>query len=182
MADYILSESMLLAAEHIANARLTLEEIGKLVGVDRRTIWNWRQIPAFTAEVERVSEERRREIRRLGIADLESRIAAQDDRWRRMTRLLEARGADPSMLEVAGGTTGLLVRTVKKVVVEDDTDSSDGRKRSQEVEEFAFDAALVRELRDLEKHTAQEMGQWVDKKSVEETRKSYDVANSPDIL
>jgi AcrR family transcriptional regulator len=154
MSDSHLTEPMLLAAQLIAEAKLTHDEIAKRVGLSRQAVYAWRKKPEFAAEVERALDERRREIRRTGIADLEARVAALNDRWTRMRRLMEARADDPSMAKVPGGTTGLLVRTVKGL--------GSGEAFTL-VEEYAVDTGLLRELREHEKQAAQELGQWTEK-------------------
>lgn len=97
--------------------------------------------PAVQAEVERW----RAEVRSRGIAVLEQRIAAQQDRWERMQRVIQARAAE-MVGEIAGGETGLIVRT----------------KVTEFGSVFAVDAGLLREMRELEHHVAQELGQWKD--------------------
>jgi hypothetical protein len=93
------------------------------------------------------------EVRATGIAELEQRIAAQHDRWDRLRQLIATRAADPS-LTAPGADTGLLVRTYKAL----------GRGEDfQVVEEYALDTGLLAELRQLEQHTAKELGQWVEK-------------------
>ncbi len=50
------------------------------------------------------------------IAIRDDRLAALDDRRRRLHQVMEERAADPSMADVPGGKTGLLVRTYKSLV------------------------------------------------------------------
>ena len=54
----------------------------------------------------------------------------------------------------AGHETGLLVRTYKLLGRGED---------AQLVEEYKVDDGLLRELRELEKHSATELGQWMEK-------------------
>ena len=58
-----------------------------------------------------------------------------------MLRVIEERAASPEMASVPGGQTGLLFRRVKSVRVGKDV---------QTIEEYAVDAALLKELRDHE--------------------------------
>lgn len=154
MSDSLLTEPMVLAAQLISESKLTHQEIADKVGIARKTLWYWRKAPEFTAEVERALDERRKEIRRTGLADIETRIAALNDRWLRMRRLMDARADDPTMAGVPGGTTGLLVRTTKGL------GSGDAFTL---IDEYAVDTGLLRELREHEKQAAQELGQWADK-------------------
>ena len=94
---------------------------------------------------------------KLEISDRNARIQAYQDRRDRMRALMDARAQDPAMATAAGGKTGLLVRTVKMI---------GSGPNAYEVEEFGFDAALQREMRELEKQAAIESGQWVEKQDV----------------
>lgn len=94
------------------------------------------------------------ELQVRGIASRENRIAAANDRWDRMKRVIDERAADPTMEKVPGGRTGLLVRTYKIV----GTGPS-----AYTVDEFAVDTGLLKEMRELEKEAAQEVGQWLEK-------------------
>jgi len=147
------------AAELVAADLLTDTQIGAKCGVTERTIERWKLVPEFAARV----EERRlalvAAVQDLGIADRRNRVAAQDERWRRMRALMDARAGDLPE-HVAGGETGLLVRQVKAV----------GYGPLQRfVDEYALDAALLAELRKLEEHTAKELGQWTEKHEVSES-------------
>lgn len=99
-------------------------------------------------------EASRAEIRNEGIAVQQARIDAADDRWERMKQLIEARAADPKMSNIPGGTTGLLVHSQKVI---------GGGPSAQTVDEYQFDAALVKEMRELEKHISDELGQRTQK-------------------
>lgn len=95
------------------------------------------------------------------ISKRESRLAAQDLRWRLMQELREARakaygqvGKNGSPL-IPGGHTGLMTQTFK---------SLGSGANHKIVPEFEFDAALMREMRELEKQSAIECGQWAEKR------------------
>lgn len=96
--------------------------------------------------------ERRAEIRAQGIAQVEARIQAQHARWLKMQAVIAAR-ADAYAGEAPGSDTGLLVRQIRSVGRGDDY---------QVVEEWAVDTGLLAELRQVEQHTAKELGQWID--------------------
>ena len=87
----------------------------------------------------------------LEISHRDARVAAQQDRWMRMRSVITARSADPTMQAAPGGSTGLLVRRQKAI---------GNGKRSQVVDEYEVDGVLLRELREVEKHAAMELGQW----------------------
>jgi hypothetical protein len=77
------------------------------------------------------------------------------------------------MQEAAGGTTGLLVRTVKSVGKGNDAEL---------IDLYEVDTGLLREIREFSKQAAQELGQWTDHASIEHEVKSYEVGNTPDDL
>lgn len=159
------------AAQLLSVGELSTVEICEKLGICRTTLWNWRQNPEFAARVEEHLEEIRAEIRRRGIGVVERRVAALDDRWKRLHRVMAERGE--SMKGVPGGTTGLLVKKLKKIGSGDD---------SELVEEYAVDTGLLSELREHERQAAQELGQWINRSNVEQIVKSYETGNSPDDL
>lgn len=142
------------AALLVAQDLLIDDQIAARVGVNDVTIWRWKRDPAFAA---RVAEHRglwRERMTGQGLADLQNRIDAYNDRWRRLRQVIVARADDPELRDVPGGSTGMLVRTFKGI---------GGGERAEMVEEFAVDVGLLRELRELEKQAAQDLGQWVSK-------------------
>lgn len=147
----ITEKAALLAAED----RLTDEEIAERVGVTRRTIIRWKGKEAFQARVAEHVTAFRLAVRSKGIAGLENRLGALQDRWERMKQLIEARAAEHA--DIPGGQTGLLVRTIKRI------GSGDNWER---VELFALDTGLLKELREHEKQAAQELGQWLERKDL----------------
>lgn len=140
------------AAGLVAAGVLGDEAIAQQAGIGRPQLWRWRQHPEFAARVDALVAEQRAAVAAQGIADRQNRVAAQDDRWRRMQALMAARAT--AYQDGPGGETGLIVMQHKAL----------GYGRSQEiVEEYVLDAALLAELRKLEEHTAKELGQWTEK-------------------
>jgi len=142
------------AAELVADGDLADEAIATALGCARSTLAVWRTHPEF---VERVAESvaaYRAAVLARGIARQERRIAAADDRHRRMQRVIEARAGDPTMADVPGGTEGLLVRQYRTVGRGDD---------AEVVEQYAIDTGLLREMRAHEEQVAKELGQWIEK-------------------
>lgn len=84
-----------------------------------------------------------------------SRVAFQNERWMQHQRLMKARAE--MYREVPGGDTGLIVRQVKVVGT---------GKNAREIDEYKYDAALMQEIRELERHAATELGQWSEKQEV----------------
>lgn len=143
------------AAQLLAEGDLGLGEIAKECGIRREMLWEWRKYPEFIKEVEDRKEEIRLEVRRHGVAIVEQRVKALDDRWRRLQRVIVERAED--MKGIPGGSTGLLVRKIKSIGV---------GPAAKEVEEYAVDTGLLSELREHEKQVAQELGQWISKADV----------------
>jgi ParB-like chromosome segregation protein Spo0J len=161
------------AAKLVADDKLSDEQIGKEVGLNRRTITRWRNHPEFKARVEKLIEEIHEAIKRKGIAHKQNRIDGYVDRHNRMRRVLDAR-AELYRDVPGGGETGLLVRRVNLIKVYESSESRPPENDADEnlypaktwitVEEFAIDAALLREMRDLEKQIAVELGEWTEKR------------------
>jgi hypothetical protein len=143
------------AAAQLADGKLTDEEIAKKAGITRQGFAKWKSHPEFATRVSEIVKETRQAILSKGIADKVNRVAALDDRWERMKRVIAERGSDPEMQDVAGGKTGLLVHQVKGVGKGEDF---------QLIDLYAVDAGLLKEMREHEKQTAQELGQWTEQK------------------
>lgn len=135
----------------VAQDDQTNEQIAAAVGVRRQTVDLWKKRPEFQAAVEGHRRAWAEEIKRRGIAERQNRVDAYNDRWQRMQAVILARGEDPEFQDVPGGTTGLLARTFKTI----------GGRDPQIVEEFAVDTGLLREMREIEKQAAEDLGQWV---------------------
>lgn len=139
------------AAQFVAEGRYEYGEIAEKIGIDRITLHRWRKEPKFAVRVTFLRKDlsdaalaraiRRKEYRVNILADLQSRLVA----------VIEKRAADPTMAEIPGGETGLLVR--KPV-------ASMGAIAGYE---YAVDTGMIRELRGIQEQVAKELGQLVDK-------------------
>lgn len=89
-----------------------------------------------------------------GILERSERIARLERRAVKLDEVIAARASDPSMLDVPGGHTGLLVRSYKAA-------------GPQLVEEFAVDTGLLKELRATEQQAATELGEWLTKTAID---------------
>ena len=141
----------------MAQGELAFTEIAKIVGATPQTIYNWRKSPEFKARVDEIREGLCDATYDRGIALRFVRVRALNDRWNRLRRVIEARADDPSMADVPGGSTGLLVHQVKGVGRGDDF---------QLIHEYVVDTGLLAELRAIEQQAAKELGQWTDKQEV----------------
>jgi hypothetical protein len=157
MAGFRWTDKATEAAQDVAKDELTNQEIAEKAGITRQGLDRWKAHPDFRARVDEHIEDFKATVRRRGIAQLERRVDALNDRWRRMQRVIEERGQSPDMQEVAGGPTGLLVRTIKGVGSGNDFTL---------VNQYEVDTGLLRELREHEKQAAQELGQWTEKREL----------------
>ena len=135
------------AAALVAADQHTDRVICDAVGVrSRATLRNWARLPEFKARVEEHRAAMRAIVREKGIAVLENRVAALQDRWDRMRALIEARAKDPNAPQsVPGIETGLLAPI-------------GSTKTGRPI--YGLDVALLKEMREHERQAAQELGQW----------------------
>lgn len=186
------------AAALVAADLLSDSAICKRVGIgSRQTLHVWKQRPEFAARVAELRADIRANARLDGIASVDNRVAALNDRWRRLQAIIEARAVE--LADVPGGETGLLVREVQLVKLHDAGPREDDEpdvemepqphggalkrtrrtredilialKESVEVVSYSIDTGLLRELREHEKQAAQELGQWKEKREETETRR-----------
>jgi hypothetical protein len=166
------------AAQYVAEDKLTDEAIVKRLRVARRTFYYWKTTPEFIARVAELRDAYRKAVRERGIAVIENRVDALNDRWKGLKQTVAER-AEELAGETPGGGTGLLTRKPAFVKVlelktdrETDIEETDDRdytptKQTRLVYEYAVDTGLLAEMRNLEKQAAQELGQWVDRHDVE---------------
>lgn len=143
-----------LAARLVAEDEISDREIAAKVGVHIGTLERWKLAKAFKARVEEIAKTLGDRCLKYAIARKGRRMAALQDRWERMQRVIAERAAAPEMEGVPGGETGALVHTQKSI---------GGGPAAQVVDEYAFDAALFKELREHEKQAAEELGQLIKK-------------------
>lgn len=142
-----------MAAQYIAEGRLEYGEIAQKVGVERTTLHRWRKEEKFAARVDCLREEFLAAAQDRAIARKDYRLSVLNAKHDKLLTLIEQRAADPTMAEIPGGSTGLVVRQLK---VSGET----------VVSEFVFDRAVLQELRALEEQAAKELGQFVEKREL----------------
>lgn len=141
------------AAESLATGDKTDQQVADEVGVTRRQLARWKNVPTFRQRIAEITQTILDTVRAEGILHKQNRLLNLHDRVQRMTALMAAREAEFRQTgETAGGETGLLVRDYK------------GKNADRIV--YRFDAALLRELREHEKQAAQELGQWAEKHEI----------------
>lgn len=156
-----------LAAQLVAEDELTDVEIAKRCKHERNWLAQLKNDVRFRARVKFTIEQLRAAIADRGIVERRNRVDAANERWEELKQrkrvlesLIRARAEDPLNRDVAGGTTGLLARTVKAI-------GHGG------VDVWELDSALLSELRGIdalllahEKQAAQELGQWTEKREL----------------
>lgn len=153
-ANVRLTDRQEAVARLIAEGGKTDEAIAQEQGLAPKTVQRWRQVEAFTARVQALQDAMAAAVVSEGIALRTKRVAALNDRWNRMQRVIAERAEDPAVAYVPGGSTGLLVHTVKMI---------GGGRDATTVDEYAVDVGLLKELRAHEEQAAKELGQWTEK-------------------
>lgn len=154
----------------------TEEELALRLGVTFPTLWRWKQHPAFAARVAEHTADIVAAVKAEGVANRQNRLDGYNDRYRRLEQVIAERAADPTMAQVPGGTSGLLAREIKFVTVYEakrpERGGDDGEpaivpaKYKEPTEVFTVDTGLLRELREVAKQAAQDLGQWTEKREI----------------
>lgn len=149
------------AALLVAQDEISDQAIANSLGINEATLERWKARPEFQARVASIVEETRKAVLARGIADKRARIAALDEDWRRLRRVVEARAEHHPQVKdadiAAGAETGALVLTIRYL-------PGGGR-----VEEWAVDTALFAEIRAQAKQAAIELGEWTEKSESRQT-------------
>lgn len=141
-------------AAYLGPAERNATEAARLAGYR-----NPRQMGSETLskpDVQAAIAEWREEVKTSAIALQEYRVLRLADLEARYVQLIEERAAALDG-KVPGGGTGLLVQQTKIVRSGDDVEI---------VHEYKADTAVTKEIRDLLKQAAQELGQWTENKNV----------------
>jgi hypothetical protein len=96
-----------------------------------------------------------RQSREERLSSLQQRIDGYNERRQKLLAVIGERAM--AGWNAPGASTGLLTREVKSI---------GAGKTFKEIEEFRVDIPLLRELRDIEKQAAIELGQWTEKRDV----------------
>jgi hypothetical protein len=138
------------AAYLIARNELSDMEIAEQFSISTRQLSRWKATKEFQERVAHWQARRANAASGRAIAKLERRIAELDKLWLRCLGIIDQRAADPSMKEVPGGSTGLVVRGYKSLGSGDN---------ARIVEEYKVDTALTAEIRAIAREAAEELGQ-----------------------
>lgn len=101
--------------------------------------------------IKEVLEDWEKEAVSSGLAQRATRIALKSERHDLLRQVIAERGEEAEMQNIPGGKTGLLVREYK---------GSDFRPV------YKVDTGTLKEMRDLEREIAIELGQWTEKKEL----------------
>jgi hypothetical protein len=168
-----LTEKQELAANLVSEDRLTDEQIAEELGIDRRTLTRWKDIPEFSARVQAISEAFAQRVMSRGIARRVHRVAVMDDIHRKLLTVIEKRATNPEISKAPGGETGLVTRTVRGIGRGDDY---------QVVEVFEVDTPLCREIREVHAQVAEELGQRVQKHEFTMLNKMFEQMKPDELL
>lgn len=106
------------------------------------------------------------------IATREARLGHYAEIVKKGLTVLGERAADPTMANVPGGQTGLLVRSwitvhiteTVKVIGDDGKERFISVPKVKEMPEYRVDTGLLRELREYDKQASVELQQWTEKR------------------
>jgi len=151
MAEFAWTKQREEAAQLVALGELSDTDVARKLEIGRTTLWEWRQEPAFMGRVDAIIEEIRVTFRRRAIGMMERRVARLNSTWLKLQQVIEERSIAPELQNVAGGKTGTVAHKVKGV------GSGDA---FQLIDEYEVDIGLLKEIREIEKQAAIELGQW----------------------
>ena len=139
------------AAILAAEDELSDTEIAQRCGITRRTLIRWKKQPAIRRKI----NEHLRLIQLHSedgmISERQNRVLHLDMRFQDLQGIIRARGRSPEMRGVAGGSTGLIRRSIV---------AFSGRRGRVVKYNYRFDIALLREQRRILKAAAKAVGQW----------------------
>lgn len=140
------------AAHLVAQDREPDRQIAVVCKISERTLARWKGDSDFTARVEKIVSEYAERALRHGLARRDRRLRELTDVYDKLQQIVADRAKDPAMENIAGGSTGLLVRRVSSI---------GSGENFKPFAEYELDAALVRELRATLDQVAQECGQKI---------------------
>lgn len=142
------------AAELLAADVLSDRQIAEQVGVSRKSIHDWKQVPEFAAKVQEHAQKLIQRAREYGISSVLNRVALADQLRAGLVQTVMERAKDPEVASAPGGRTGLVVKQLKMIGF---------GENAEQVEQYSVDVAVIREIRALHQDVAKELGQLIDK-------------------
>lgn len=159
-----------LAAGLLAVGEKSKEEIAEHVGIGRTTLYRWIEVQEFVDRVEELRAKVRDEVRTrtltTGIADKVERIGGYQKRWELMQAIALKRLERG--LEIVSGVSADVPAIFSDIDDDPEIDEDgkehvpgpDGHGKKGKADELIVDGGLLRELRQLEKQVAIEVGDW----------------------
>jgi len=141
-----------MAAQLVADDRLTDREIAEQCGIDKATLERWKLQPTFRDRVQAIIEAYAKRALKHGIARRERRVGVLNDLHNKMLQVIDERAKSKDMAAVPGGKTGIVTKTLKGIGKGEDF---------QAIEEYRVDTGTIAEIRDVQKQAAEELGQWI---------------------
>jgi hypothetical protein len=141
-----------MAAQLVADDRLTDREIAEQCGIDKATLERWKLQPTFSARVQAIIGAYAKRALKHGIARRERRVGVLNDLHNKMLQVIDERAKSKDMAAVPGGKTGIVTKTLKGIGKGEDF---------QAIEEYRVDTGTIAEIRDVQKQAAEELGQWI---------------------
>lgn len=172
MANGLTTKQEAFVAAYIGQAKGNATEAARLAGYEgsEATLRSIGSENLTKPNIEARIAEYRARIEAEGLANQQNRIDAYNRRWKLLEQIRKERAEDEWLADVPGGKTGFVVKQLKTVKHQyiPDPDDEDGKPSQMIVEtwESAVDTGLLRELRELEKQAAQDIGQWTEKREV----------------
>lgn len=149
MAKIRFTDKVYKAVQLVAEGRLTIPEIAREVGASVETVRGWKDAEDFKLEVKKILD-REKEIRdNQTIRSKQLRLSRQHERWDAMQFIVRQRKEDFAGKDIPGGESGFIVRRYTKTGIN-----------------YEVDYPLLKAFLEIEKHAAQEMGDWVEKKEI----------------
>lgn len=146
-------------------------EIAKHLGINPVTLYRWKKLPQFIAAMQAAKQDLAEKLRLETIATKQYRIDAQVERWKALEAIRAARKTDPQLSKFPGSSdSGFVTAELKLVKIVDET-ADGGGVSYREFWAHAFDRGLFDAYLAVEKHIAQETGQWENKLAIEGTLK-----------
>jgi transposase-like protein len=139
------------AAQMFADGTMSSAEIAVKLGVSLRTLATWKRHPGFGNRVVELTQAYADELHSEGVASKQFRLNELNEAYQKLRFIMTERSADPGMMTVPGGTTGLLVRRERMI--------GTGRN-ARRIVEWEIDKALIRAMLTTMKQAAREMGEW----------------------
>jgi transposase len=163
-----------LVAKLLAEDELTDDQIAATIGRSRQLISTWKHHPEFEARIDKHIAEWKRRVNRKIWVNPEKRIEALISDIRAIETILKERGSQVAA-EASEDTT------LEALLSEHGVNYAGGARTGYITRDFRgngpnmravyqFDAALMRERRELMKHLAQELHQWEESKPKSDDR------------